>query len=187
MKKFFKYNRVAAICALVLIVLLCIFGGVNRTVYSYKNKAEKLYPIYDMSDATDLTKFKEFAVKLSAIAKSNGCYTLELDGYIAELATDYPFVNNNYAILKITSSSAAVYNELVSKSNVDEQQLRSAKSYYYEMDSILTRLRNSSENSEYVKSVEKYNKAAEKYNKAKNTFPANILTWYLPDASVLDK
>ena len=69
------------------------------------------------------------------------------------------------------------YNELAAKKDVDEQQSRSAKSYYYEMDSILTRLQNNSE----------YNKAAQKYNKAKNSFPANLLTGKQPDAAVFDK
>ena len=194
MKKFFKYNTGAAIGALVLIVLLSIFAGVNRTVYSYKNKAEKAlpeYPTYDMSDAADLNKYVEFAVKLSAVAKSNGCDTGSLDSYIAALDTNSPFIENGDAISGITSSSAAVYNELVSKTNVDGQQLRSAKSYYYEMDSCLMRLRNTGNYSaaleEYNEAVENYNKYAEKYNKAKNSFPANILTWNLPDAAVFDR
>ena len=177
MKKFFKYNRVAAIGVLVLTVLLGIFGGVNRTVYSYKNKAEKAFSSSDDSAASDLKKYAAFASQLSSVAKANGCVTDALDQSIAALDTDSPFAESGKAVSDIVSSASVTYNELAAKKDVDEQQSRSAKSYYYEMDSILTRLQNNSE----------YNKAAQKYNKAKNSFPANLFTGKQPDAAVFDK
>ena len=177
MKKFFKYNVGAAIGALVLIILLSIFGGVNRTVYSYKNKAENAFLSSSSPVSADLKKYAGFASQLSAIAGSNGCDTSELDGYIAALVTDSPYADNGRTIENIAMRASVVYNELVSKKDVDEQQSRSAKSYYYEMDSIRSVLKNNSG----------YNDAAYKYNRAKKSFPANILTWNLPDAAVFDR
>ena len=46
MKKFFKYNVGAAIGALVLIIILSVFLGVNRTVSSYKNNVIKNFTIF---------------------------------------------------------------------------------------------------------------------------------------------
>ena len=177
MKKFFKYNVGAAVGALVLIVLLGIFGGVNRTVYSYKSKTENAFFSSEGSAASDLKKYAEFASKLSAIAKANGCDTDKLDKNIVDLDNGSPFKECGKALQNIASSASVVYNELASKKDVDEQQSRSAKSYYAEMDSTVMRLKNNSA----------YNSAAAKYNKAKNSFPANILTWNTPDAAVFDK
>lgn len=177
MKKFFKYNRVAAIGVLVLIIILSVFGGINRTVYSYKNKAEKAFSASDTSALSDLKKYAGFASQLSAVAKANGCDTKALDNYIAALDSDSPFTGCSKAVEGIVSSAAVVYNELAAKKDIDEQQSRSAKSYYYEMDSVLTHLQNNGD----------YNKAAIRYNKAKSAFPANILTGSQPDAAVFKK
>lgn len=176
MKNFFKYNRVAAIGALVLIVALSIFGGVNRTVYSYKSKAEKAFSASDTSASSDLKKYADFASQLSAIARSNGTDTSALDKSIAELDTTSPFKGGDRAAEAIRSSSSVVFAELSAKKDVDEQQMRSATSFYYEMDSVITRLKNNKE----------YGNAARRYNKAIHSFPANILTGARDDAAVFD-
>ena len=184
MKKFFKYNMGAAICALVLIVLLGIFGGANRTVYTYKNDTERAFSSLSSVVSSDLRKYTGFASQLSAAAKANGCDTSALDKSIAACNTDSPFSGSLGSAADIATSASVVYNELIAKKDVDEQQSRSAKSYYYEMDSILTRLRN---NTEYIEAADRYNSTADRYNRAIHSFPTNILTGSHPDAAVYEK
>lgn len=171
MKKFFKYNVGAAIGALVLIIALSVLGGVNRTVAVRKSA---VISRYDSEVAADLRGYKEYAGKFASLAAAAGCDTGRLEAAISALGHSSPFDGGPEAVV---SASDAVYAELTAKKDVDETQLRSAKSYYYEMNSTVMRLKENSA----------YNKAAAKYNKAVSAFPANVITGKHKPATVFDK
>ena len=166
MKNFFKYNVGAAAGALVLIMMISVFAGINRTASTYKNKVLSEYGGKNSTVVSDISKYADHASHLSAAAKANGCDTSLLDGALADLDMSDPFGGLSVRMNDILSQSNIVYAELSAKKDVDADQMRSATSYYYEMKSAEARLRNS----------DGYNDAAEKYNKLRNTFPANIIS-----------
>ena len=179
MKKFFKYNVGAAIGALVLIILLTVFLGINRTVSSYKNSVINAFSKSDNSVSADLQKYGDYANQLYAIASANGCNVTEFKNSLSKLNAKDPFGGADYALRNISSSAAVVYNELSAKQNVDDQQMRSATSYYYEMDSTVSRIKNNTD----------YNNKAKKYNKAANAFPATMIVVFTDttyDAAVFE-
>ena len=169
MKKFFKYNRVAAIGALVLIILLSVFCGVNRTVYSYKSKTENAFSSSDGSVSSDLKKYKGYAEQFCAVAAANGCDTGELEGLVSSLDGSDPFNGCGGILDEISRRAAIVHAEFEAKNT--------EISDFAEMSSTVMRLQNN----------KNYNNAAAKYNKAKNSFPANILAGKMPDAAVFDR
>ena len=68
MKKFFKYNMGAAVGALVLIVILSVFCGVNRTVASRKSAVSSRF---EKTVAADFDyKNRSFALKRASRAAS---------------------------------------------------------------------------------------------------------------------
>ena len=180
MKKFFKYNVGASIGALVLIIILSVFLGVNRTVSSYKNNVIKNFTITGDSVSSDLQSYIDFAKQLSAIAAANGCNTAQLDAELAKLVTDDPFSGADEALNRASSAAAVVYAELSAKTNIDDRQRRTAVSCNAEMYSLISRIQNN----------DAYNKAAKKYNKAANAFPASVMVFFTDttdDAAVFKK
>ena len=177
MKKFFKYNRVAAIGALVLIILLSVFCGVNRTVYSYKSKTENAFSSSDGSVSSDLKKYKGYAEQFCAVAAANGCDTGELEGLVTSLDGSDPFNGCGGILDEISRRAAIVHAEFEAKNVADSQAKNTEISDFAEMSSTVMRLQNN----------KNYNNAAAKYNKAKNSFPANILAGKMPDAAVFDR
>ena len=180
MKKFFKYNRGAAIGALVLIIILSVFLGVNRTVLSYKNKVMDKFSASGASVASDLQSYLDFAKQLSAVAKANGCNTAQLDTELAKIVTNNPFSGADEALDRANSAANVVFAELSAKTNIDEQQKRTAISCNAEMYSVISRIQNNDD----------YNKAAKKYNKAANAFPASVIAVFTDttdDAAVFKK
>ncbi|MBO4422154.1 MAG: hypothetical protein J5879_01855 [Clostridia bacterium] len=177
MKKFFKYNVGAAIGALVLIIALALFGGMNRTVASYSGKVDRAFDSSSGSVSLDLKKYKDYAVSFSAKAKAAGCATSALDESVGKLDAGSAYTDSDRALEAISSAAAVVYGELEAKSGIGEDQKRSAKSDYYEMTSTADRLLKN----------DAYNNAAKKYNKAVSSFPANILTFGRHRAAVFNK
>ena len=179
MKKFFKYNRGAAIGALVLLIVLSVFLGINRTVSSYKNNVINAFSKTDNSVSADLQKYGDYANQLYAIASANGCSVDQLKNSLTKLDASDPFGGADQAVKNISSAAAVVYAELSAKTNVDDQQMRSATSYYYEMDSTVSRIKNNTD----------YNNKAKKYNKAANAFPATMIVVFTDttdDAAVFE-
>lgn len=177
MKKFFKYNTAAAVGVLVLTVLLGIFGGVNRTVYSYKNKAENAFSSSDGSASSDIKKYKGYAQQFCAVTAANGCDVKELEVIVLSLDGSDLFGGCDEILDEISRRAAIVHAEFEAKNVADSQAKNTEISDFAEMSSTVMRLRGN----------KTYNSAASKYNKAKNSFPANFLTGSLPDAAVFDK
>lgn len=179
MKKFFKYNRGAAIGALVLIIVISVFLGINKTVSSYKNGVINAFSKTGNSVSADLRKYGDYANQLCAIASANGCSVDQLKNSLSKLDATDPFCGADNAVKNISSSAAVVYAELSAKTNVDDQQMRSATSYYYEMDSTVSRIKNNTD----------YNNKAKKYNRAANAFPATMIVVFTDttdDAAVFE-
>lgn len=180
MKKFFKYNVGAAIGALVLIIFLSVFLGVNRTVSSYKNNVIGKFSSSDSSVASDLQSYIDFAKQLSAVLKANGCNTAQLDAELSKLDTNDPFSGQDKALSSISSAAAVVFAEFSAKTGIDDQQKRTAVSCNAEMLSVISRIQNN----------DAYNSAAKKYNKAANAFPASVIVVFTDrtdDAAVFKK
>ena len=176
MKEFFKYRRGAAIGALVLIIIVSVFAGVNRTVAVRRNAVEKQFTASDGSAAADLRSYAEYAGKLCAIASSVGCDTGRFESALAGFSYDSPF-SVGKSFTDVINASDTVYAELAARLDSGDVQMRSAKSYYAEMNSTVMRLKENSG----------YNKAASRYNKAIGAFPANILAGKNEPAAVFDK
>ena len=174
MKKFFKYNVGAAAGALVLIVILSVFLGVNRTVASRKSAVSSRF---DKTVAADLRSFVEYGTRFASAASSLGCDVNGLQGALSALDNSSPFNGSGEAVVPAASKAASVYGELSSKKDADDALLRSAKSYYYEMESTVMRL----------KENKSYNSAAARYNRAVSAFPANVITGGGKPAAVFDK
>ena len=174
MKKFFKYNMGAAVGALVLIVILSVFCGVNRTVASRKSAVSSRF---DKTVAADLRSYAEYGSKFASLSSSLGCDVKDLQNALSALDNSSPFGGSGDAIVSAASKASSVYAELSSKKDADEALLRSAKSYYYEMESTVMRL----------KENKSYNSAAARYNKAVSSFPANVITGGGKPAAVFDK
>ena len=178
MKKFFMYNRVAAIGALVLIIVLSVIGGVSRTVASSKNRVEREYSSLTFGSVSeDLRDIETYAKKFSALAASLGCDTAELDKALSEYAYTTPFGNVRTELDAVEGAADVVYADLTALQGADETNVRSATSYYYEITSSVMRIKNNTA----------YNNAAAKYNKVIGTFPANLFAIGRNRAAVFDR
>lgn len=167
MKKFLKYNRPAAIIALVVIVVLSVWLGGMRSVSSLKKNVLKSY-FTDYSSggcaADDMARYLSYSQKILGIAEANGVRNEEYSSAVNAFADacDSPFTAAP-VYEKLRKSADTVYNILYA-SNLDSSVRNSLISYYYEMTSTSQRLSNNSD----------YNKVARKFNSASTSFPANL-------------
>ncbi|MBO4770172.1 MAG: hypothetical protein J5563_05260 [Clostridia bacterium] len=167
MKKFFKYNRPAAIIALVAIIVLSVWLGGMRSVSSLKKNVLKAY-FTDYSSggcvADDMAKYLSYSQKILGIAEANGVRNEEYSSAVNSFADvcDSPFTAAP-VYEKLRKSADTVYNILYA-ANLDSSVRNSLISYYYEMTSTSQRLANNSA----------YNKIARKYNSASVSFPASL-------------
>ncbi len=161
---FLKYNRRAAIAALLVIILLSVVGGVNRSVASLARKAEDAYTetkVY--ADLTDYVSYAQnFAAAHSALYGEDAALRHAIDALGKALVSPTAMTDE---LKTLSSLAASAYYKLSLDKTADETVKRSAMAYYYEMQSTEMRLNNNTE----------YKNRAMKYNTAICSFPASLL------------
>ena len=166
MKQLLKSRPFAAIC-LAAVILLSVFLGGFRSVKKLEKKAyNAYYTDFSYGDAgEDMKKMSRYATMLYAVCQACGC----ADEGFAEVVDRFDrSVGDPYLPEELFNSlfhtCSIAYNVLINSLDATEQQIVSAKQYYYEIDSISRRLANNSG----------YNEAAKKYNKALDSFPVSL-------------
>ena len=165
---FLKYNRTAAIAALIVVILAAVPLGTLRSVGSLQRKVEKIYDTGDNKNGTvrtDLTRLSDYGQNLYAIADSLGCADANFADSVAALraSLDSPLMETD-TVTALMSAASLSYNRILNAPDIPESQKNSAISYFYEMDSTRARLQNNKE----------YESAALRYNDAIETFPASL-------------
>ena len=167
MKKLMNSRPFAALCLAVVIVLSVLLGGFRSVKKVQKKAYEAYYTDFFLygEASSDMKKMSRYASKLYAVCSACGCADSEFADVVDKFdkAVGEPYLSEDlYESLFHLSSIS--YNLLSISDEATEQQKRSAKQYFSEMDATDKRLsRNNS-----------YNQAAENYNKAISGFPANL-------------
>ncbi len=160
--QFFKYNRTAAIIALVLIVILCIPLGTIRSVSSLKGRVQDSFT--DTKVQSDLKKYashaENFIAAYEAFCGSDPALRQAFGAY--RTVIDTPFVMTDEMETLSALAANAYYKATLAEG--DESLKNSLIAYYYEMQSDADRL---ARNTGYAKRADAYNRAIE-------SFPASV-------------
>lgn len=163
---FIKYNRAAAWCALIVIILTAIPLGANLSVNRLEKSLIRIYeedsPRYG-SPRADLRRLADYGEQLSSIASAvlgeDASFRDEVDD-LRRLGESDPLRQKEAADALFRAASMA-YNRIIGTDGVSDSQKQSAIAYFYEMDSTRARLMNH----------EEFADAAVKYNRAVTSFP----------------
>ncbi len=162
--QFFKYNRPAAIAALVLIVIFSVPLGAIRSVSSLAGRVETAYA--DTQARSDLEKYvshaENFAAAYEALCGSDPALRAAI-GDLAD-AIDSPFEITDEPHTLSSLAASAYYKASLLTVEGTESLKNSLISYYYEMQSDEMRLSNNTD----------YAEKADAYNRAIRAFPASL-------------
>lgn len=160
---FFKYNRAAAIAALVLIVILCVPLGTMRSVSALAGRTEDAFA--DTGAQSDLAKYvshaENFAAAYEAVCGSDSALRDAIRALRA--VSDTPFLMTD-EMETLSALAANAYYKASLADGADESVKNSLIAYYYEMQSDEMRLAKNTD----------YNQAADKYNGSIDAFPASL-------------
>lgn len=163
--QFFKYNRTAAVIALVILVALCIPLGTIRSVSSLAGRVEDSFA--DTEAQSDLKKYaahaENFIAAYEAFCGSDPALRAALSAYRAVI--DTPFLMTDELETLSSLAASAYYKASLLTAEGSESLKNSLIAYYYEMQSDADRL---ARNTDYAK-------RADAYNRAISSFPASVL------------
>ena len=176
MKKFLKYNIPAAVIALLLVIALSVFGGVNRTAASLAGQISNAY----LGDAdrgsgrygdvrASVEAYLDGAERLAAKIGDNGQLTETLEACGALRSA--PFGDRN-AFLALADAAGAAYHVFAGADGRDESALSGAKELYTELEALRKRLAGYTE----------YEEAAEQYNRTISGIPGRFLVFHRQEA-----
>ena len=176
MKKFLKYNIPAAVIALLLVIMLSVFGGVNRTAASLAGQISSVY----LGDAdrgsgrygdvrASVEAYLDGAERLAAQIGDDGRLTAALEA-CRELRSA-PFGDRN-AFLTLADAAGAAYHAFAGADGRDESALSGAKALYTELEALQKRLAGYTE----------YEEAAERYNRTISGIPGRFLVFHRQEA-----
>lgn len=176
MKKFLKYNIPAAVIALLLVIALSVFGGVNRTAASLAGQITRAY----LGDAdrgsgrfgdvcASVKAYLDGAERLAAQIRDDGSLTAVLEA--SRELRSAPFGNRN-AFLDLADAAGAAYHAFAGAAGQDENALSEAKALYTELEALKKRLAGYTE----------YEEAAERYNRTISGIPGRFLVLHRQEA-----
>ena len=155
-----QYNRKAAKVVLVIVIVLSLVLGCNRSVHKLENAAEDAYTNGTQAYGTpinDVAAYTKNGEELYAIAEVYGYATEGFKEGLATLKVKGGSVTAVQGPLEAVKYEAEqVYNRLLVESDVPQYDRDAAIMYMTQMEGALYKLKN---NVVYAEAAEKYNKA----------------------------
>lgn len=155
-----KYNRKAAKVVLVIVIILSIVLGCNRSIHSIENDMDSIYTNGSQAygkPIQDVAVYTTNGLELYNIAETYGYATEELKNGLETLKTKGGSVTAVQEPLETVKAQAEiVYAAMLTASDVPEYDRDAAIMYMTQMETALYRL---SQNVVYAEAAEKYNKA----------------------------
>jgi len=155
-----KYNRKAASIVLVIVIILSIILGCNRSIGSLENDVKDIYKTGSQAygkPIQDVAVYTNNGQELYAIAEAYGYGTDEFKDGLALLKTKGGSVTQVQEPLETVKAQAeTAYAAILTASEIPEYDRDAAIMYMTQMETAMYKL---SQNVVYAEAAEKYNEA----------------------------